>query len=45
MAFGKDPDSLSAADGERSDRPWIIYLNGGYVLRYFKFNIRYSISK
>ncbi|PVF95684.1 alpha/beta-hydrolase [Serendipita vermifera] len=29
MAVGLDADSLTAADGERNDTPWIIYLNGG----------------
>ncbi|PVF93037.1 alpha/beta-hydrolase [Serendipita vermifera] len=29
MAVGKESNSLTAGDGEQSDAPWIIYLNGG----------------
>ena len=31
-AFEKENGSLTAAAGERSDEPWGIWLNGGYVL-------------
>ena len=28
-AFEREDGSLSAADGERADEPWFIWLNGG----------------
>lgn len=31
MAFEKEEGSLTAPEGERTDEPWMIWLNGGYV--------------
>lgn len=31
VAFEKEAGSLTAAANERSDEPWVIWLNGGYV--------------
>lgn len=30
-AFEREADSLAAADGERTDEPWVMWLNGGWV--------------
>jgi len=32
VAFEKEGGSLGAADGERADEPWTIWLNGGCVI-------------
>ena len=31
MGFEKEEGSLTAADGERVDQPWMIYIAGGWV--------------
>ena len=31
LGFEKEDGSLSAAEGERENEPWVIWLNGGYV--------------
>jgi len=30
-AFEREDGSISAADGERTEEPWVIWLNGGWV--------------
>jgi len=30
-ALEREDGGLSAADGERTDEPWVIWLNGGWV--------------